>query len=265
MSELGIIEDTLFVPMQGRIYASLYCPQILYDKKALELKERISFELEKQSQYTFLASAVRSANMDRIITDFLNSSPDGVIVQLGCGLETTYHRLDNGRTRWYAVDLPSVIEYRRILLAEPDRESYISEDAFAGGWIRLVREEFPFSPILVIAAGLFHYFEKDKVLDLLRSLGQYGEIIVVFDAVNKMGLSIMRRKYMKKLGHPDARMHFYVDSAEVLVNEIGHDAKLVSEQAYYHFTPRRGLSLSTRISMRVSDSLKMLKIIQIKV
>ena len=27
MSKLGVVEDTLFVPMLGRIYASEHCPQ----------------------------------------------------------------------------------------------------------------------------------------------------------------------------------------------------------------------------------------------
>ncbi len=40
MQTLGVVEDTLFVPMLGRIYAAEHCPQILYDKKALELKNR---------------------------------------------------------------------------------------------------------------------------------------------------------------------------------------------------------------------------------
>ena len=40
MSHLGVVEDTLFVPMLGRIYASEHCPQIIYDKKALELKSK---------------------------------------------------------------------------------------------------------------------------------------------------------------------------------------------------------------------------------
>ena len=101
MSKLGVVEDTLFVPMLGRIYASEHYPQILYDKKALELKKKLPSDLIKQnmqSQYTLLASASRSANMDRIIRTFLECRPDGVIVQLGCGLETTYHRCDNGKT-----------------------------------------------------------------------------------------------------------------------------------------------------------------------
>ena len=42
MSKLGVVEDTLFVPMLGRIYASEHCPQILYDQKALELKKKPS-------------------------------------------------------------------------------------------------------------------------------------------------------------------------------------------------------------------------------
>ena len=74
MSHLGVVEDTLFVPMLGRIYASEHCPQIIYDKKALELKEKLSPDLlgnGSQSQYTLLASAARSANMDRFIQEFL--------------------------------------------------------------------------------------------------------------------------------------------------------------------------------------------------
>ena len=173
MSHLGVVEDTLFVPMLGRIYASEHCPQIIYDKKALELKEKLPPDLlgnGSQSQYTLLASAARSANMDRFIQEFLMRKPDGVIVQLGCGLETTYYRCDNGKTRWYAVDLPHVIDYRRELLPESERETYLAGDAFSKDWIRQVRTDFPDAPILVTAGGLFHYFEEDKVISLFRML-----------------------------------------------------------------------------------------------
>ena len=130
MQILGVVEDTLFVPMLGRIYASEYCPQVLYDKKALELKNKLPSDLieqKKQNQYTLLASASRSANMDRFVRSFLERRPDGVIVQLGCGLETTYHRCDNGKTHWYAVDLPHVIQYRRGLLGKVFRIEFIDD------------------------------------------------------------------------------------------------------------------------------------------
>ena len=39
MSKLGVVEDTLFVPMLGRIYAAEHCPQILYDKKGVGIEK----------------------------------------------------------------------------------------------------------------------------------------------------------------------------------------------------------------------------------
>ena len=267
MQTLGVVEDTLFVPMLGRIYAAEHCPQILYDKKALELKNRLPLNLieqNMQNQYTLLASASRSANMDRIIRAFLERRPDGVIVQLGCGLETTYHRCDNGKTHWYAVDLPHVIEYRRDLLPEPERELYISGDAFAKDWIKKVRNDVLDAPILVTAGGLFHYFEEDKVISLFRMLRQFGDIEVIFDTVNKKGMAMMQKKYMKQVGHADAQMFFYVDAVEELAAKIGGNAKVITDEPYYRYIPKNGLKMSTKVSMAVSDRFCMVKMIQLK-
>lgn len=266
MSKLGVVEDTLFVPMLGRIYASEYCPQILYDPKALELKKKLPSSLPEQdgqSQYTLLASAARSANMDRYIRAFLERRPDGVIVQLGCGLETAYYRCDNGRSHWYAVDLPHVVEYRRELLPEPERETYLAGDAFAEDWIRQIRADVPDAPILVTAGGLFHYFEESKVVGLLRMLTGFGEIEIVFDSVSKSGMTMMRKKYMKQVGHGDAQMFFYVDSASVLAGKIGSGVRVLAEEPYYRHIPRTGLKLSTKISMAVSDRFCMVKMVHL--
>ena len=81
-------------PYAGRIYASEHYPQI-YMIKSIGIEKKLPSDLIKQNmqnQYTLLASASRSANMDWFIRSFLERRPDGVIVQLGCGLETTYHR-----------------------------------------------------------------------------------------------------------------------------------------------------------------------------
>ena len=236
MSKLGVVEDTLFVPMLGRIYASEYCPQILYDPKALELKKKLPSglpEQDGQSQYTLLASAARSANMDRYIRAFLERRPDGVIVQLGCGLETAYYRCDNGR--------------------------------FAEDWIRQIRADVPDAPILVTAGGLFHYFEESKVVGLLRMLTGFGEIEIeiVFDSVSKSGMAMMRKKYMKQVGHGDAQMFFYVDSASVLAGKIGSGVRVLAEEPYYRHIPRTGLKLSTKISMSVSDRFCMVKMVHL--
>ena len=267
MSELGTVESTLFVPMLGRIYASENYPNILVDEKALELKRKLPDNLEgseTQTQYTYLASASRSANMDRYIADFLKRHADGVVVQLGCGLETTFNRDDNGKTKWYDVDLPDVIEYRRTLLPESEREKYIAGDAFSEDWIKQVREEVGDVPILVTVGGLFYYFEEEKVLELFKMLPAYGDIKMVFDTVNKSGMNMMRKKYMKQVGHEDAAMFFYVDSAEELVSKIGSGASVLAEEKYYSHIDKTGLKLSTKISMNVSDRFGMVKMICLK-
>ncbi len=263
MPDFSTVEDTLFVPMLGRIYASENFPHILQDKKAVELKEKLPKKIkgqDTQTQYTLIAGAVRSANMDRHIRDFLKRNSDGIIVELGCGLETAFYRNDNGKALWYEVDLPDVIAYRRHLLGTQERESVIATDAFSEDWIRRIRSEHPYAPILVTASGFFYFFEQEKVFRLFRKLKKYGPIQIVFDTVNTKGLHRMG-KYMKQVGHPDAAVHFCVDSASDLADTVG--ARLLTEEPYYAHTEKRGLRFITSMTMRISDRFQMVKMIQI--
>ncbi|MCD7918997.1 MAG: class I SAM-dependent methyltransferase [Clostridiales bacterium] len=269
MSELGIVEDTLFISMIGRIYASEHCQKILYDEKALSLKENLPIglmerEMKGQSEYTLLASASRSVNMDRVLRDFLKRKPNGVVAQLGCGLETTFYRCDNGITCWYGVDLPNVIEYRKSLMPESEREKYIAGDAFDSAWLKQVRDEAPDAPILITASGLFYYFEEDKVLALMRMLQNNGAIEIVFGTVNKSGMIMMRKQYMKQVGHEDAAMFFYVDSAEELAAKIGSDVNVLAEGKYYSHIDKSGIKFSTKLTMIGSDLMKMVKMIHLE-
>ena len=55
MPEFNAVENTLFIPMLGRIYASEYFQNILHDEKALSLKDALPkslVETGSQSQYT---------------------------------------------------------------------------------------------------------------------------------------------------------------------------------------------------------------------
>lgn len=267
MPKFSAIESTLFIPLLGRIYASEHFPNILHDEKALSLKDALSKDAMNngfQNQYTLLASASRSANMDRYIQHFLRRKPGGVITELGCGLETTYYRNDNGYTRWYAIELPEVMAYRKTLLPKPERQEYFVGDAFSDDWIRRIRIDEPDAPMLVTAGGLFHYFKEEEVLDLLRILQGFGNVEVVFDGVNKIGIDMMRKKYMKQMGHADARMSFYVNSAAELARKLGDDACIITEEPYYRHIDKTGLKLSTKLSMSASDRLRMVKMVHVR-
>ena len=264
MPDFSTVEDTLFVPMLGRIYASETFPSILCDKKALSLKDRLPKNLkgqDTQTQYTLMASAVRSTNMDRYIQDFMSRCPDGIVVQLGCGLETTFFRNDNGKTVWFEVDLPDVIAYRKELLGTSDRDRCIAADAFSEDWIKQVREAFPSAPLMITASGLFYYFETSKVLDLFQRFKPYGPIELVLDTVNSKGMKRMS-KYMKQVGHADASMYFYVDDGQALAAQVG--AECLKEEPYYAHIQRKGMKLMTSLSMKISDQCMMVKMLHLR-
>ena len=265
MPDFSTVEDTLFVHMLGRIYASENFPHILCDKKALELKAELPKNLkgqDTQTQYTLMASAVRSTNMDRYIKDFMEREPEGIVAQLGCGLETTFFRNDDGKHTWYEIDLPAVIDYRKELIGSSDRDICIAADAFGEDWIKEIRKAHPTEPILVTASGLFYYFEEKTVVDLFKALNNYGRIEILFDTVNKSGMKQMA-KYMKQVGHSEASMYFYVDRAEALAQEIG--GKVLKEEPYYAHTDKKGLKLGTALTMGLSDRLKMVKMVHLAV
>ena len=102
------------------------------------------------------------------------------------------------------------------------------------------------------------------MLALLRMLQSFGKMELVFDSVNKRGMDMMRKKYMKQMGHADARMFFYVDSAAELARKIGSDACAITEEPYYRHIGRTGLKLSTKLSMSVSDRFCMVKMVHVE-
>ena len=72
---LDTLEETLFVPMRGRVFCSRTFPGAFKDEKALEIAEKLPKEymsLERETEYTLMASAIRSKNMDIYIKKFFS-------------------------------------------------------------------------------------------------------------------------------------------------------------------------------------------------
>ena len=267
MAELSTVSETLFVPMLGRIYSSKEHPSVFRDEFALSFENKLPKDLltkGHQSEYTLMASAIRSKNIDDVVRKFLEKNPDSIVVELGCGLETTFLRCDNGKVRWYFLDLPEVLDFRATVLPPSERNVVLPESMLERGWMEKVKAEADGKPILVLAEGLLYYFTKKDVLEMLRSISSILGGIIVFDTVNHSGIQMMSR-YMKQVGHADAAMFFYVDKAEALANEIGPRISVIEEKPFYRGIPRKEMkSFSTRVSMTVSDWFSMVKLITLK-
>ena len=115
--DLGNIQKTLFLPLWGRAHESQKAKPLLVDTAAQVMIAKVDYDFSSLAAdltpLTQMAWIMRSICTDTVLKVFLDKNPQAVIVNIGCGLDTTFERVDNGRLTWYDLDLPDVIDLRR--------------------------------------------------------------------------------------------------------------------------------------------------------
>lgn len=260
---LSGVEDTLYIPLVARIFASEKFPNYFYDEKALSLKPYIPTNLieKNASEYFHMASVCRQDVIDKKIIKFLEENENCNVVFLGAGLETAYNRINNKKANFYQVDLPNVIEIRKRILENAENERLISGDMFTLEWIKEIDTELP---TMIAVSGVYQYFNKEKIVEMIKkmkSLLPKGEL--VFDATNTKGLKIANR-YVKKTGNVNAQMYFSIDNVNEFVELT--DTKLIDVQGFF----ARALKICsnakfiTKLFMYFSDKWNRTKVIHLK-
>lgn len=61
----------------------------------------------------------RLVAVDERVRNFINRYADGIIVNVGCELDTMFSRVDNGRIKWYNVDAPGAHRYKKKIHGDP--------------------------------------------------------------------------------------------------------------------------------------------------
>ena len=119
---------TLFIPLYGKALMSR--EGFLPDAKAEEIVSSVDFDFTQVDQSRKLAiyMAMRAMQFDRYVREFAVKYPDGVILQLGVGLDSRVQRVAC-HNAWYDLDFPDVIELRRQYFPENDRYHLIGAPA----------------------------------------------------------------------------------------------------------------------------------------
>lgn len=169
---LNEVSRTLLIPLYFRAMESQRPNALLRDPKALELVGRLDYDFSgvqklKNDQVSYL---LRMREFDRQARAFLEEHPGGVIVDLGCGLDTRFERIDNGYVEWYGLDLPEVIELRRQMLNETPRSHFIGCSVLDFKWMDVVSGQA--KPILFLAEAMLVYLEEADVRRLVQTLAE---------------------------------------------------------------------------------------------
>jgi O-methyltransferase involved in polyketide biosynthesis len=179
------VPETLLIPLYHRAQETQRSDAMLKDGKAVEIVRKLDFDPSrfKLQQHDIVALVLRVREFDRFARDFLAAHPDGVVVHIGCGLDTRFERVDNGQVEWFDLDLPEVINLRRKLIGDDGgRYHLLSCSVLDPVWIEKVSALRP-RPFLFIAEGVLPYFEEAQVKWLVLKLQDtFPGAEMVFDA-----------------------------------------------------------------------------------
>jgi methyltransferase (TIGR00027 family) len=172
---LSGVAETLFLPLYIRALESQRPDALIKDDQAIALTKQLNYDpswikkmMVDEDDKTGLV--LRNRQFDRYVQDFLARHPDAVVVHLGCGLDSRFERVDNGKVEWYDLDLPQVIELRRELIGgETARYHFLAYSAFDRAWLDVVSVHRP-RPFLFLAEGVLMYFEEAQIKSLVLML-----------------------------------------------------------------------------------------------
>ncbi|MBN1437961.1 MAG: class I SAM-dependent methyltransferase [Anaerolineales bacterium] len=252
---LSDVPKTLLLPLWGRARESRKPDPLLVDKKALEIIDGVDFDFSSLAgNITELSQAgwiMRSLSIDRAVRKLLAVHPQATIVDLGCGLDTTFDRVDNGLLRWFDLDLPEVIALRKQFIPETARRKALAASFLEKGWRKEIR---PSSKVLFLAAGLFYFFREEEIKGFLRDLADEfpgGEIL--FDAVSPLGVKTANRMVVRRAGMDERS--FLTWGLEKPERILSWDDRFTFLKSTFYFGEKR-LPLRVRIQGFFSDLLK---------
>jgi O-methyltransferase involved in polyketide biosynthesis len=172
---LSGVAETLLLPLYNRAMESQRPDAMLKDEKAVELvtQMRLDFSRVRQIPMPELLKVMRiifTREFDRYARDFLSRHPDAVVVHIGCGLDSRFERVDNGRVEWFDLDLPGVIDLRRRFIGdEGERYHLLACSVLEDAWLEVVKVHSP-RPFLFLAETVFVYFVEAQVKSLVFTL-----------------------------------------------------------------------------------------------
>ena len=200
--KLGHIQETLLLPLWGRAVESQKENPLLIDKTAVKIVHEIDYDFSTIAKnihpLTRLAWVARSLYFDREIIKYLEKYPNATVVNIGCGFDTTFERIDNGKVIWFDLDLPDVIELRRQYILETERRKFISGSVFGNNWYSEIANK---EQVILFLAGVIYYFKEEDVKKLFKEfVDHFGSVDILFDYCSIKGMKISNKKVLEQGG-----------------------------------------------------------------
>lgn len=264
----GTIQETMLGPLWARAKYSQIYPELLDDQKAIEIINNIEYDFSKIQEYLGewrgLGLLARARNFDEALLQYIEVHPDATVVNIGAGLDTTFYRVDNGTIKWFDLDLPDAIEYRKTLLPESERNKCIPKSALDYSWFKNIEFE-PKRGTFFIAGGFIYYFKENEISSLIIEMAEeFPGAEMIFDATSKLANKVINKRAQKS-GESELRFYFGVGNPTKIFPKWSSKIKV---HDWYTIWARRKINPNWNekiiAAIKRSERIKAVKIVRLK-
>lgn len=267
--ENGTVQETLMMPLYGRVYCEEHFPNTFPNKAAKVTASRVDYDFEKvkSSELNMITWGLRAKMLQDAAKKYLKTHPRATIINLGCGLDESFDEIDNGTCRFINMDLPDVIEAREKIVSCADREMNYAGSLMDFEWMEEIQKE-PYNVnvadgVYIICGGVLMYFHtEDMKRFFLALLKTFPGGAICFDGENQKGLE-KSNKIVEKTGN-GTKIYFPIEDSKELFSSWSNDFKSVSEYPFPEYM-RKSKEISWKWKMILSMGMKMgmVKIIEV--
>lgn len=267
--EKGSIQETLMLPLYARKICMDAYPDLFGDETCQALIDKLEYDFgyidKRISLFAALEGGIRHYDLICEIKDYLKTHPRACVVNLGCGLDTSFALADNGLARGYNLDQPDVIALRNDLLPESEREKNIACDLNDVSWFDAI-DFNPKEGAVFISGGVFYYFRYNDVKVLVQQMARrFKGSRLVFDATNPVGLQFLMRVYLDKWDFGSTMIFFCLRDAEKEILAWSPHIEQVRRKRYLtgYREPDKRWGLFNRLLCYVGDDFHLTQMIQV--
>ncbi len=215
---LGIIEETLLIPLYFRAKETMKTNGLFKDDMACEIVSKIDYDFSyfDKDFLTIIGCSMRVKHFDNKTRLFIEKEKNPIVVNIGCGLDTRYHRVvRDDSTLFYSVDLPDVIALREKLVPKSINEISIATSMLDVEWLDELKSKHPDSKFIFIIEGVLMYFPESDIKSFLGSLAsRFTGSEVHFDVCGSITLKKFLGNYSVK--HTKAHFIFAIDDGRII-------------------------------------------------
>ena len=187
-----------------------------HDAKAVELVDKIDYDFSAAARDSAMGKGViaRTIVFDELVKNFIEKNPDCTVVNIACGLDTRFYRVDNGKITWYNLDLPGTIAIRNQIFQESGRVSTIGISALDSAWANEVKVR---GKMLFIIEGLSMYLTADENGQILKIIkDNFDNAYILMECLAKVWVN--KERMEKSIQQTGSKFVFGADHFEELGN-----------------------------------------------